>query len=179
MAQTPLQPVGALGSVQFSILTQTQFQAVYGTGWVLCQGQSISGSALASLTGITTLPDCRGMSLRGKNNGRSDGSQNPDGDVALGTYQADNFASHTHVQNTHGHTVNDSGHGHGSWASDVSGPDADAYLRGEAQGANYPNTVISGTSNISLNNTTATNQNTGGNETRMRNITLNVFIRIN
>ncbi len=87
------------------------------SGWLLCDGSAVSRTAYASLfaavgtawgtgDGATTfnLPDMRGVFLRGVDSGRG---QDPDtgsrsataggnsGD-AVGSYQADMFASHTH-----------------------------------------------------------------------------------
>jgi hypothetical protein len=46
-----------IGDIVHSALTEAQFQALRGNNWVLMSGQSIVGSDLAILTGITTLPD--------------------------------------------------------------------------------------------------------------------------
>lgn len=46
-----------LGDMIPSFLTETQFQSLRGTEWVQMNGQSIAGSDLAVLTGITTLPN--------------------------------------------------------------------------------------------------------------------------
>ena len=146
--QSDLNPIGMIAS---AMLTEAQFQALNGTSWVLIDGRSIAGSDYANATGITTLPDARGMVLRGKNSGgsargvRADGSQNPDGDVALGTFQSDQLGSHVHgiaVQNGLGSGIQPVGAAGGS----VSNWDTGA---------------------------------TGGNETRMKNITVNHFIKIN
>jgi hypothetical protein len=87
-----------VGTVVPSMLTEAQFNATVPNGalWALADGRSVTGSKYAAATGASVLPDLRGQFLRGKNGARSDGKQNPDGDVALGTYQADAFASHTH-----------------------------------------------------------------------------------
>ncbi len=146
----------AVGSVRHSMLTELQFQAANGTGWVLMDGRNVAGSAYAVLTGLTTIPDHRGIGFRGKNNGRADGAQNPAGDVALGTYQGDSVVDHSH-------TVNIPMYG------------------------NVPavtaNPAASGGGFSGLYNTTSStgiNSGQGGvGETRMRNVTLNVFIKIN
>lgn len=85
-----------IGSVMSSFLTELQFQAETDTTWILADGRSIIGSDFAGLTGLSVAPDLRGMFLRGKNNTRSDGNQNPDGDLAVGTYQADQVGPHSH-----------------------------------------------------------------------------------
>lgn len=89
-----------VGTIIESMLTEAQFQAQIGNPspaiWVLADGRSAVGTSYQSITGFTTIPDLRGIFTRGKNNGRSDGKQNPDGDLALGTYSDDKFESHTH-----------------------------------------------------------------------------------
>lgn len=89
-----------IGSILDSMLTELQFQAQLGNPspatWVLADGRDITGSALQQLTSQTNAPDLRGIFTRGKNNGRVDGKQNPDGELALGTYTADGVGSHTH-----------------------------------------------------------------------------------
>lgn len=75
---------------------------------------------------------------------------NPDGDYALGTYQGDMYASHNHTL-----VYNPTGGGGGG---------GDARMASEA----VPNT--SSTTNILA---------SGGNETRMKNVTVNHFIKIN
>lgn len=136
-----------------SMLTEAQFQTLNGTSWVLMDGRSVAGSAYATVTGSSTIPDARGMVLRGKNNGRSDGNQNPDGDSTLGAYQGDQIASHNHNI-----TV---------WGGGV---------------ANFPsNSRIEWAPNTNVGSSTGTDSiaATGGNETRMKNITVNHFIKIN
>jgi hypothetical protein len=55
----------AIGSIQQSILTETQFQSLMGNAdWVPMDGRSIAGSALAALTGKNTVDDYRGGFLR-------------------------------------------------------------------------------------------------------------------
>jgi len=136
----------AIGAVQPAMITEAQFQAQFGTGWVLADGRSVTGSKYTSITGNTVVPDLRGMILRGKNNGRSDGKENPDGDSTLGLYQADEFKSHDHTSYR-------------------------AIGGGLTQG-------LYGGSSLDTGNTGNT-LGRGGNETRMKNVTVNYFIRIN
>lgn len=146
-----------VGSIIPSMLDLSTFQTETGTNWVLADGASHVGSQYNLLTGQTNVPDLRGAGMRGKNNGRSDGYQNPDGDVALGTFQSDAFASHTH-----GITI-------------VGGPGSNGVLASTSgnRGAGNDGDRYSTTYNtLSINNT-------GGNETRMKNVTVNYFIRIN
>jgi hypothetical protein len=107
------------------------------------------------------------MVLRGKNNGRSDGKENPDGDSALGTYQA-------HATAKNGLTLTDPGHGH----------TLTGYTRNTATGTSnivegQTGSIITATAGSALNNTTGISLGSGDAETRMRNVTVNHFIKIN
>ena len=90
-----------VGTIIASMLEELQFQAQddIGKDWVLARGQSVSGSAYASITGKANLPDLRGVFLRGSNADLSDSEQqkrgNPD-PKKLGDFQSDDFGSHTH-----------------------------------------------------------------------------------
>ena len=55
---------GVVGDVKHSMLSESQFQAIHGSTWVLMKGQDITGTTLASMLGITKLPDQRGKFLR-------------------------------------------------------------------------------------------------------------------
>lgn len=150
MAQVTIGSILPVGTVLHSMLSVAQFQAQYGTNWVLADGSSCTGTKYASVTGATTLPDMRGAFLRGKNNGST---RNPDGDLALGTYTADKIGSHNHSANT-------------TSISGVSGNEIP--FSGAGSGTNKFNTVAG----YPL-------QPFGGNETAPKSITVNIFIRIN
>lgn len=85
-----------IGSIVHSMLTEAQFQELTSEGWVLADGGDCTSSTYATVTGNTTVPDLQGVFLRGKNHARSTGTGNTAGDLALGTYTADNFKAHTH-----------------------------------------------------------------------------------
>ena len=72
-----------IGTVLHSMLTLAQMQSQSGSGWILADGGSCSGSVYESITGNSTVPDMTGRFLRGK------GTNNPDGDLPLGTYTSD------------------------------------------------------------------------------------------
>ena len=155
MATNPLTPrvnnietggVWKVGDVKHSFLTEVQFQAEHDDTWVLCDGQDVTGSDYEDITGNNVVPDVRGQFLRAKNNGRADGQENPDGDVALGTFQADEFKSHTHTIET---------------STGSSGGSDHAENNSSSTQATY-NTLPS-----------------GGDETRPKNVTCNMFIKIN
>jgi hypothetical protein len=93
----------ALGTIVSSMLTLAQYQSLHGTGWVLADGTSCAGTSYATVSGATLLPDPRGQALRGKNNGRADGLQDPAGERTIGSQQ-------THATAKNG--LFDSGHLH-------------------------------------------------------------------
>jgi hypothetical protein len=121
-----------VGSIIHSMLTVSQFQAISGNSWVLANGQSCSGSTYSSVTGASAVPDCTGRFLRGK------GSNNPDGDLTLGTYSADKVHINAYSDN---------------------GPSTNFKTYMTLMGA-YPQSVAD-------------------NETAPKNITVNIFIKIN
>ena len=148
---------GKIGDKKDSMLTEAQFQVEHGSGWILSDGRDITGSGYHSITGLTTVPDARGLSIRGKNNGRSDGKENPDGDVALGLYQADKMQGHQHNLPARVSTAGGGGF-----------PQADQINSGMT---NFPTgaPVTEG----------ANGTPRYGVETTSKNITMNMFIKIN
>lgn len=166
-----------VGMIIQSRLTEAQFQSQNGIGWVLMDGRNVAGSLYAQITGINVLDDARGLVLRGKNNGRSDGNQNPDGDLALGAFQNQNFASHGHTQAQHRHTE--------SLSDGIAEANVASLFR--SGWVNTANPVVgyggifntsNGRRGLTTYQTPVINDN-GGNETRMRNLTVNTFIKIN
>lgn len=77
-----------LGDTQTSILTVAQFQAERDATWVLMSGQSIVGSDLNALTGITTLPDMVGNKAFMR-------QAATDGNIT--DFESDTIASHNHT----------------------------------------------------------------------------------
>ena len=123
------------------------------SGWLECNGQSTSGfTALAAIVGAN-VPDLRGEFVRGWDNGRG-----VDTGRSILTAQGDEFKSHTHIQDEHTHR--------------------------QALGGGLL-TIAAGSGGVGGNQnfqdvagTTAVNQNTGGTETRPRNISLMYIIKI-
>lgn len=147
----------AIGAVQPAMVTEAQFQAQFGAGWVLADGRSVVGTKYASITGNTTIPDLRGIYLRGKNNGRADGNQNPAADRALGFFENDQMQGHIHGTNIYNDNTGGSGTSFGQQQNDNVGQ------------------IYSGTPYTDgVNGVPRT-----GSETRVKNVTVNYFIRIN
>jgi hypothetical protein len=89
----------AIGSIDFSFLTEPQYQAINGTGFVLCDGRSVIGSTYNLITGQTNIPDWRGKYVRMKDHGAG---RNPGGDLPLpsvslvGSQQVQDIKGHPH-----------------------------------------------------------------------------------
>lgn len=154
-----------IGTYRQSDLTLAQYQAQTPGIWVLADGAACAGSTYATVTGKSNVPDMRGTVPRMKDNGKG---LNPDGELTLGSYQADNFGTHTHVQNSHNHIEGFAGvNGTASYGV-TSAPSGNINSQSGTNTNNHPVTSAS----------TAINQNAGGNETRMKNTTVNYFFKI-
>jgi len=162
--QSDLNPVGM---VVYADLTEAQFQSLNGTGWVLADGRSVAGSTYATVTGNTTVSDLRGVTIRSKNNGRADGNQDPDGERALRSFQSHATAKNglTASQASHTHTVtgNVQMQGPAGNLSHGTGGSTESYQTNPTTDSKTPIITIGA----------------GDNETRMRNVALNPFIKIN
>ncbi len=96
-----------VGSVRAALLNESAFASAGGdpstfnastSKWALADGRNVAGSRFATLSGGTTVPDLRGLFLRGLNVGRADGLQDTAGGGRVaGDYQGDAFASHNHT----------------------------------------------------------------------------------
>ena len=152
------QPDGTeLGDVQYSLLIHSEFVKVHGHGWVLMDGRAIQGSALCERTGLCTLPDARGVFVRGMNVGRKGDTGDPDGDRGVGVYQADALGRHAHelARFPNGAGFDNHGNGH---------PQRLQFEDGQP----WNNVVVP-----------LTTTEVGGPETRPRNIALYVYAKIN
>lgn len=67
--------------------------------WVLADGRTATTEYFQA-TGNSNIPDLRGMFLRGLNEGRVDGKEDPEGTGrTAGSFQADTLKSHSHLEN--------------------------------------------------------------------------------
>ncbi len=91
--------IGQIGDVKASLLEPDVFASIHGDGWVQMRGQDVSGSRFAVRSGMTRLPDARGMFLRGVNGNRSTNQGDLDGTSrTVGSSQMDTLQSHFHYQ---------------------------------------------------------------------------------
>jgi hypothetical protein len=152
---------GNIGEIRYSILDPTHFQAENGSGWVLMDGRAITDTDLCRDRGICSVPDARGVFLRGMNLGRDAATGDPDGNRAAGAAQADQVARHDHGLN-HQVWVALQWGGHGSGPN---GGDHPLFSKGRGAGDNNPQWLA----------TTAV----GGSETRPRNIAAYAYMKVN
>jgi len=111
-----LKKITPVGTIVSSMLTPEQFTWATGDNtepdlkkrkWVLADGRDVTNSDYARITGKNNIPDLRGMFIRGKNNVRNDGKENPGGELDLGVYQSDELKKHSHstVQMIHNDNI--------------------------------------------------------------------------
>lgn len=161
-----------VGDVVYSVLPPELFAEAHAGQWVLANGGTLSDSTdlyrflqdrsrldlLENAEGAVTVPDARGVFVRGMNLGRDAASGDPEGDRAVGTFQGDMIGSHTHR-----YAISHDRVGDPDGSDDTSGGTGpgDSYWRGNK--------------NPDFNANTAP---TGGAETRPRNVTLYTYIKI-
>jgi len=91
-----------VGTIIASYLQPSQVKERYGDEWVLADGRDVStNTPFFKETGMTKIPDLRGMFLRALNAGRNDGLGDPETRL-LGSYQDDALKSHQHKISTGG-----------------------------------------------------------------------------
>ena len=100
---------GYIGEMFWSDLTETQFQAQHGDGWVLCDGRNVDDSRIANELGINPLPDSRGRFLGGA-----------EFQYELGQLEVEKAMSHTHPMATFRYETRcQTGSSYGDWAQSV------------------------------------------------------------
>ena len=148
------------------------------TGYLECNGQSTSGhTALAALIG-SNFPDLRGEFVRGWASNTNDSTRDQGRQIWThnGTNQSDDIKSHKHGA-TSTSSVSDPGHVHrvrvgtsGTGGGNVSDRDS------QNPGNFVSNQIESSSTGISV-STLTTTDNTGGTETRPRNVALMYIIK--
>lgn len=156
---------GAVGDVKYSILEPEKFAEVNGDCWVPMDGRSLAqGDVLRQLTGMASLPNGGGLFVRAQDFANSDNDPDRDSNSPVATLQGDNFKAHNH-------SITDPGHNHSGGAFwPGGGPEQ------EQSGSAENRTTFTSTG---LSTTGITINDTGGAETRPKNLNLWVYIRIN
>ncbi|NUN09595.1 MAG: tail fiber protein [Ignavibacteriaceae bacterium] len=101
-----------IGTIIISALSEAQLNTLMGgnTGrWKICDGQTCSGTTYATLTGRSTVPDLRGMFIRGASSQQKTASTGElityNGSSVL-TFQEDKVQGHAHTNDAHYHLTN-------------------------------------------------------------------------
>jgi hypothetical protein len=84
-----------IGDIKYSLLEPNIFIKLHDSTWVLMDGRDIGGSALSRL-GWKTIPDARGVFLRGMNVNRDIHTGDESGNRPVGSYQKDQLMHHKH-----------------------------------------------------------------------------------
>lgn len=150
-----------IGDVKYSILSPDKFYLVNDSSWVLLDGRTFTETKLSSsdLNPLTsdTLPDARGLFLRGVNKGRKDNKGEVGKERVVGSYQSDRIQDHYHGIRTTNIEVPVVPKGNGkSFLND--GEDGE-YNNGKIIHTNYREIT--------------------GEDTRPRNIALYIYIKVN
>lgn len=173
---------GAVGDIKYSILPPEKFKDVNGDCWVPLDGRTLSNTDELYSLGVTTLPNAGGMFLRSQDftavsgteswKPKNSSNNDPDRDhnTAPGSVQSDLLKSHNHTATS---TVDDPGHRHNIDLDDSSGGGGidDAGESGEGS-----TTTASAVTGITVSTTIS---NSGGSETRPKNLNFWIYIRIN
>lgn len=108
-----------LGDVKYSVLAPAEFIRFH-PGWILMDGGAtqeskdiFEHSKLHDSLGVITLPDGRGVFIRGMNENRNKDSGDADGNREIGKFQYDAFQGHYHksYMNKEANAKNDAGWG--------------------------------------------------------------------
>jgi hypothetical protein len=142
---------GAVGDIKYSILTPDQFVLENGDCWVPMDGRSITGTKLEDDYGWDDVPDMSGLFIRAHEfeNG-ANRDPNRTSSSEVGELQGDDFKSHNHQQRYSVVNNRDGSAGDGDWFA------------------------VNGS-----NNGGANTGNRGGAETRPKNLSFYVYIRVN
>jgi len=168
---------GAVGDVKYSVLDPTEFALRNGDCWVPMDGRSLAlDDSLRVIKGWSNLPDAGGLFFRAQEfSGGADNDPNRTSATTIATIQQDDLESHNHTMvsaGDHTHTVrlgvegDDEGTGgsHDEWTNR---PDLNRDI------SSFGGSVSTDGAH------THTINNTGGSETRPKNLNLWVYIRIN
>ncbi|MFN7831170.1 MAG: hypothetical protein ACK5Q2_04205 [Bacteroidota bacterium] len=169
---------GAVGDVKHSILNPVQFAERNGDCWVPMNGTALPPDCkLRQITGMTNLPDAGGLFIRGQEfSGGQDNDPDRTPSSAIATVESDAFKAHSHPASYDGnHTHNFKEYvAYGGYVPDwLSNTDSGPAL-------NNDQIEINLTNRISYAGDHAHNiTDTGGSETRVKNLNFWVYIRIN
>jgi hypothetical protein len=170
---------GAVGDVQYSILSPTQFAQENGSCWVPMDGRDITGSKLSSY--VSSIPNAGGNFLRSQEFGGTYASGNIDPDrtstSSIATAQGNDNKSHNHSASS----GSAGAHTHDFTDYDNRNCTGFALVESGCDGVSETNnTSRAGTTTSDGDHAhTVTIANNGGAESRPKNLNLWIYIRIN
>jgi len=162
---------GAVGDVKYSILNPTQFAQENGGCWVPMKGQELAPTdRLREKWGIVKLPDASGLFLRGHEFvGGADNDPGREPTDLVGEFQLDEMRAHDHP-------ITDPGHQHGYELQRYTIKTADGDMQN-----NYltpTSSEIQRQTALAITNIEKTDIR-GSEETRPKNLSFYIYIRIN
>lgn len=173
---------GAVGDVKYSILNPTQFDAENGDCWVPMDGRALATTdKLRQITGLANVPDGSGLFLRSQEfSGGADNDASRNSATAIATVEQDDLESHNHSMNnagTHNHSIPYDSGGGGVGATNpmlyfTNVQDQGVFHTNGALANGFASTEYDGSHTHTINNT-------GGGETRPKNLNFWIYIRIN
>ena len=166
----------SLGDIRTSVLTEVQFQALNGSDWVLCDGDSCSGTAYETLTSNSTVPDLRGEFLRGADNGRGVDSGRSLGSTQVDATDVNNLSVPSSGSHTHSTLEPYADITPGSQSPYYLGRSYTVYAGYTTPTANY--STSNGTHNYIGSTAHTHTLSSSDSETRPRNVAVNYFIKV-
>ena len=183
---------GAVGDIKYSILPPDKFKNVNGDCWVPLDGRTLATTDELYSLGVTTLPNAGGMFLRAQDfnavsgleswKPRNSSNNDPERDHSTfpGSLQSDMLGTHNHIAtSTSSSIVNDPGHSHSLDLDNASG-DCGIDDAGNSTEPCQSQSTATATTGITVSTTTTTTIfDSGGSETRPKNLNFWIYIRIN
>lgn len=170
---------GSVGDIKHSILNPTEFADENGDCWVPMDGRAIPGTKLADTYGWSSVPDMSGLFVRATE--YNDGNDPGRTAMSAPSLQGDEIKEHQHTGETdnttstmqhggaHQHSIKysngDTGHGNA-----VDGAANDGFLQTQNDGAH--------SHTMNPHKHSFTTDNSGGDESRPKNMNFYIYIRV-
>ncbi len=165
---------GAVGDVKYSILNPTLFAQVNGDCWVPLNGGDMTDSKLSNITGESNVPDISGLFIRSQEfSGGANNDPNRTSTSPIATFQDQSYQSHNHGVNDpgHSHSINDI-------VLNTTCCNFGILVIGDQPRTVFQNQYDSENRTINASSTSISVNNSGGNETRPKNLNVWMYIRI-
>lgn len=185
MAKSPYIKEGSLyqvGDVMHSMLGESDFNDLHGGGWVLMDGRSVVGTAYEAITGQTNVPNVGGRVLRAKNNGSG---VNPT-ERAIGDFENDTTAANGLSASSNGSHFHQLINNDANSATTGVDPTSSNYLRRRVfdaeAGTGFAYRMLANNNVADRGRSSSAGSHghtiTGEPETRMVNMTVNIYVKV-